>query len=298
MFAGSLAFAGLAAVPTVAADAPAEPPKAVVDPYQRPSALHGVPKALTLYQYEVCPYCCKVKAALDYYKLPYEVIEVNPLTKKELKWSSYKKVPVLMMDGEAVVESTVIMSRLAAEVEGSSSAPLAASTTKSQAAGSALSPAAASERELQWRKWVDDRLVKVITANIYRSWDESFASFRYITTHTNWGWGTREAARISGAMIMWQVGKRLPKKYSLEGDLREILYADCNAFIDAMGSSDFLGGAAPNLADLAVFGVLRAIEGTPTFDDTTKHSRVASWYQRMATQCVSGKVAGSAVAAV
>lgn len=55
---------------------------------------------------------------------------MNPLTKKELKWSSYKKVPVLMMDGEAVVESTVIMSRLAAEVEGSSSAPLAASTTK------------------------------------------------------------------------------------------------------------------------------------------------------------------------
>lgn len=43
--------------------------QAVVDPYQRPSALHGVPKALTLYQYEVCPYCCKVKAALDYYKV-------------------------------------------------------------------------------------------------------------------------------------------------------------------------------------------------------------------------------------
>lgn len=95
-----------------------------------------------------------------------------------------------------------------------------------------------------------------------------------------------------------QVGKRLPKKYSLEGDLREILYADCNAFVDAMGSSDFLGGSAPNLADLAVFGVLRAVEGTPTFEDTIKHSRVSSWYQRMAAQCVSGKVAGSAAAAV
>lgn len=63
-------------------------------------------------------------------QLPYEVIEVNPLTKSELKWSTYKKVPVLMMDGEVVVESTIIMSRLAAEMEGSSSEPQTASTAK------------------------------------------------------------------------------------------------------------------------------------------------------------------------
>ena len=27
------------------------------------------------------------------------------------------------------------------------------------------------EEEVKWRKWVDDRFVKVLTANIYRSWE-------------------------------------------------------------------------------------------------------------------------------
>lgn len=36
----------------------------------RPSGAKGVlPKELVLYQYEVCPFCCKVKAFLDYHKV-------------------------------------------------------------------------------------------------------------------------------------------------------------------------------------------------------------------------------------
>jgi microsomal prostaglandin-E synthase 2 len=45
------------------------------------------------------------------------VVEVNPLLKSELSWSSYKKVPVLKMDDEVVVGSSAIVSRLSAEVE-------------------------------------------------------------------------------------------------------------------------------------------------------------------------------------
>ncbi|KAE9588266.1 hypothetical protein Lal_00002755 [Lupinus albus] len=45
--------------------------------------LHSV----VLYQYEACPFCNKVKAFLDYYDIPYKVVEVNPLSKKEIKWS-------------------------------------------------------------------------------------------------------------------------------------------------------------------------------------------------------------------
>lgn len=47
-------------------------------------------------------------AFLDYYNIPYKVVEVNPISKKELKWSDYKKVPVLMVDGERMVNSTGI----------------------------------------------------------------------------------------------------------------------------------------------------------------------------------------------
>ena len=33
-------------------------------------------------------------------QIPYRCVEVNPLTKAELKWSEYKKVPVILIDGQ------------------------------------------------------------------------------------------------------------------------------------------------------------------------------------------------------
>ena len=39
---------------------------------------------LKLYQYAICPFCNITKAVLHYNKIPYEAIEVNPLTKSEL----------------------------------------------------------------------------------------------------------------------------------------------------------------------------------------------------------------------
>jgi glutaredoxin len=39
------------------------------DPYALPAATGHVPKSITVYQYEVCPFCCKVKTFLDYHKV-------------------------------------------------------------------------------------------------------------------------------------------------------------------------------------------------------------------------------------
>ena len=47
-----------------------------------------------------------ISAFLDYHDIPYKVVEVNPLSKKEIKWSDYKKVPILTVDGEELVDSS------------------------------------------------------------------------------------------------------------------------------------------------------------------------------------------------
>jgi hypothetical protein len=56
----------------------------------------------------------------------------------------------------------------------------------------------------------------------------------------------------------------------------------CNELVDEVGQKrPFLGGVAPNMADLAVYGVLKAVEKTPTFVDAMQHSRIQPWYNRM-----------------
>ncbi|RXM95783.1 Prostaglandin E synthase 2 [Acipenser ruthenus] len=70
---------------------------------------------LTLYQYKTCPFCSKVRAFLDYHGLPYDVVEVNPVMRKEIQFSQYRKVPILLADdGETLQlnDSSVISSAI------------------------------------------------------------------------------------------------------------------------------------------------------------------------------------------
>jgi len=51
---------------------------------------------LTLYQYQSCPFCCKVRAYLDYHGFSYDVVEVNSVWRSEIRWSKYRKVPIML----------------------------------------------------------------------------------------------------------------------------------------------------------------------------------------------------------
>ena len=60
-----------------------------------------------------------------------------------------------------------------------------------------------AEEEERWRRWVDDRFVRVLTINIYRNGRESFQTFDYIAEHGNFSWPERQGARVIGAAMMW-----------------------------------------------------------------------------------------------
>ncbi|GAB2296189.1 hypothetical protein Dimus_030317 [Dionaea muscipula] len=61
--------------------------------------------------------CILVHAFLDYYNIAYKVVEVNPINKKEIKWSDYKKVPILTVDGEQLVNFSDIIATLSERID-------------------------------------------------------------------------------------------------------------------------------------------------------------------------------------
>ena len=295
---GSGAVLGLASLAAMTssmnADAPAED-KSTEDkekeenPYslRHLKASGKLPDSITLYQYEVCPFCCKVKAFLDLHKLPYRVVEVDPLGKSELKWSDYKKVPVVLLDGSAQLNnSSSIISQLFVELKASETPSSPSSTmwfssrTKKNSSSNNNTPDDSMVRE-EWRRWVDEKFVRAITVNIYRTANESFQTFDYITTHGNFGWAQRQAARIVGATMMWSLSNRLKKKYGIEGDVREALYTLAEEWAQGLQGQPFMGGATPSLADIEAFGVIRSITGTDTFHDLQHNTRISPWYERM-----------------
>ena len=81
---------------------------------------------ISLYSYRICPFCNAVKAVMRWYRVPYNVIEVNPLTKSELNWSKeYRKVPIAVIessDGKRILnESENIIQHITANAANKSS---------------------------------------------------------------------------------------------------------------------------------------------------------------------------------
>lgn len=75
-------------------------------------------------------------------------------------------------------------------------------------------------------------------------------------------------------------------RHNLKEDVRQSLYDDCDYWAKAIKQKGtrFMGGNEPNLADLAVYGILSSIEGCTAFRDLLQHSKIKNWYLDMKEQ--------------
>ncbi|GLT55424.1 hypothetical protein SLA2020_285450 [Shorea laevis] len=142
------------------------------------------------------------------------------------------------------------------------------------------SPAVDGDEEKKWRGWVDNHLVHVLSPNIYRTASEALESFDYITTPGNFSFTERIIAKYTGAAAMYFVSKKLKKRHNIT-DERAALYEAAETWVYALKGRRFLGGLNPNLADLAVFGVLRPIRHLKSGRDMVEHTHIGDWYTRM-----------------
>nr|XP_011709790.1 prostaglandin E synthase 2 [Macaca nemestrina] len=265
---------------------------------------------LTLYQYKTCPFCSKVRAFLDFHALPYQVVEVNPVLRAEIKFSSYRKVPILVaQEGESsqqLNDSSVIISALKTYLV--SGQPLEEIITyypamkavndqgkevtefgnkywlmlNEKEAQQVYSGKEARTEEMKWRQWADDWLVHLISPNVYRTPTEALASFDYIVREGKFGAVEGAVAKYMGAAAMYLISKRLKSRHRLQDNVREDLYEAADKWVAAVGKDrPFMGGQKPNLADLAVYGVLRVMEGLDAFDDLMQHTHIQPWYLRV-----------------
>ncbi|XP_075903088.1 prostaglandin E synthase 2 isoform X2 [Nelusetta ayraudi] len=263
---------------------------------------------LTLYQYKTCPFCSKTRAFLDYYGLPYEIVEVNPVMRQEIKWSTYRKVPILMVNDDMQVnDSSVIISCIKTYLINENKSvsevlrcyPELKSVNEKgkevkeysnkywlmldEADAATVYPEKGMQKEeMKWRAWADDWLVHLISPNVYRTTGEALASFDYIVREGKFGTYEGFFAKYVGAAAMYLIAKRLKSRHNLQEDVRQDLYKAVNDWIAAIGKKrKFMGGEQPNLADLAVFGVLRVMEGLEAFDDMMQNTKVKNWYRRV-----------------
>jgi len=228
---------------------------------------------LTLYQYKICPFCNKVKALLDFYNIHYKIVEVNPLTKAEISFSKeYKKVPIGKFGEILVTDSSKIIENILEKIQ--------------------FQP---DEKELfvsesvqKWVSWADTELAVLLFPNITRSFSESYEAFSYVKNVPTFSVPQKYMNLLVGSTAMWAAQGRLKKKYNIQ-DERAALNSAIETFLQKLGGKDFLFGSEPTLADIAVFGVLKSIEGLRTHNDVLQNKLLQSWYNRVESKVGSSK---------
>lgn len=223
--------------------------------------------AVTLYQFELCPFCHKVKAALEVKGIAFRKVEVNPMTKKELpelEENVRRKVPVLEIDGKQIADSTAILEYL-------------------ESREATLTPAPpADEKSAQIENWVDDDLAQVLPAVIYGKWRDAARAAKVVARSSNFGFVQNALVRGGGSMIMHQVAKKIMKRRG-GGDPEQALSAEMDKFEEWLGDQDFVCGESVSVGDVATHGCLSCIQDFPAFTKIMKRPRVSAWFDRVQT---------------
>lgn len=214
---------------------------------------------IKLYQFSACPFCWKVRVLLDYQGIPYEIIEVDPMSKRELEFTEYKKVPVLRDGNQVITESSEIMAYLNGKYEISS-------------------PAA---DESQWCSWVDETLVHFFPPIIHKDFKTSYRTIKKITPASKGGRIKRHLTSVVGAAIMSKVAKKKAHKRGIENPEAGMKKAVDHWVNHGLNGQPFFGGDKPSLADLSVFGVFRSTEDLDIVEMACAHQPgFATWYQQ------------------
>ena len=221
---------------------------------------------LTLYQYEICPYCAKVKAFLDFFRVPYTTCEVNPLTKSQLGAVDFRqrKVPfAVFRDGNQGESGLIIESlKFRGYIDFDNSADLS-----------------------EYRKWcnyVDKDLSVLLFPNITRNLTESWEAFSYIQLVPTFTMMEKVLNRVLGSIAMVLASGKIKRKYNIQ-DEREQLLKVVSIWTTALEGEKFKGGAKPNEIDLLVFGTLRAVEDLKAHRWLLSEggSELKDWYMSM-----------------
>ena len=224
---------------------------------------------VTLYQFQLCPFCHKVRAALDLKGLTYRKVEVAPGRKKELPplpEDAPRKVPVITIDQNTIWDSTTILHQLD---------ELAPSPFSLQSESEVI-----NERSSRFEDWIDDNLIPALPTVIYGTWADALRAAQFTAKGSKFSLWQSINVRIFGSIIMRIIAKRILKRH---GKVNGAQWAsECLDHVEIeLADQLFIIGDTATLADAALHGAIQCVEDFPIFEEIRRRERLYQWYQRL-----------------
>jgi microsomal prostaglandin-E synthase 2 len=224
---------------------------------------------VTLYQFSLCPFCNKVKAALDVSGVAYERIEVSPRDKKELPEmpeDSPRKVPILKVGEELIEDSTVILEYIKDNFESGH--------------GYRLADESDNQKSDEIENWVDDEIIKALPTVIYGTWKEAAKAASVVARESNFGPMQGLGVRVGGSIVMHMIAKRMLKKAG-RSDGHAWVKECLDQFEAWLGDKEFVAAKDLSMADVAMHGALSCVRDFPVFKQVEDRQKMNDWFYRV-----------------
>jgi len=273
--------------------------------YSEDSAYKKFPLKITLYQFDRCPYCEQVRAYLDFFGFNYEVVDVDPKSKREVKaFTKQVALPICLLEDDAndkkwyLTNATTIISALETlrnEDEKNFNLlvqaylPILLRDNELRYSNKYLVSENSDLNDMEIRKWIGNVVVPAFKWTSSHTWPNSVETVEQFGLQNNWQARFNALKQI---YLYYYSSWRLNKE---SGRFRNEL-AKAEAIVDELPInvlhraivkwdhciSKFNGKRCPNLADLSFYGVVHAFEGTSYFNELeAKHKVFSNWYREM-----------------
>lgn len=222
-----------------------------------------------LYQFALCPFCNKVRAALDLKGIDYDMVEVSPRSKKELPElpeGTPKKVPVLKAGEDVIQDSTNILAYVEKNLPGKMSFR--------------AEDEAVQKRAEEIEDWVDSQFIEALPTVLYADKKGAAQAAKIVADGTNLGFFGKMAVRHFGAKGMQKIPPRILERNG-RTDGKAWVLENLDQFEDWLGDQQFILGDALNIADVAMQGAVTCVKPFPIFEEIMSRPTVAAWYQRV-----------------
>jgi microsomal prostaglandin-E synthase 2 len=251
----------------------------------RSAASSAAAVRVTFYRLLGCPFCAKVKSVLDASRIEYDEVIVDPLRGSGIVDPRYPLVPQLRLEAPDAPTAPFVVD--------------SASIVGAIAVAYGFQKQLTDEKILKTRSWMTDRFQGVTFAAINSSWTSAFYAYPDLVP----AFYRNIVFRLVGATALyglanWKILPRLKDGASSEAAQQMITAKNIDGWIkeeaknftsqlvklkreDSLG---FHGGERPDLADVEMFGVMKAVSRHPTIGAVvvrSNNNELGQWYHRM-----------------
>lgn len=276
------------------------------------------PLTFHLYQYASCPYCAQIRAYLDYFGFNYHLTEVDSYSKEELlKFTRARQLPILVIEENKfgkngrsrfhLTNATAILSCLESlrnekhvnfdRVISQYLPVLKGHTLHSTSNPFKYHVGYSDLNSVEWRRWINNSAIPAFKLNSIANLKDLFETFDYYAKKSNWHerynnfkylyvyYTNAFKTYLNYSTLLEQLSP-----YDKNKSPRKILHEVISKWEEGLADNKFMsGGDKPNLADLCMFGNVKAFEGCALYREAiAKHPKFKDWYERTKSEIING----------